>query len=87
MTPPAPNAQPQASGKQFSQLIPGFSTFLYWGIGALALIALANYQPKLAVWFVILLIAGVLLTHWSSYTGLFNIPATPTAKTQPTIGG
>lgn len=64
-----------------------FKVFLYWGIGALALIALANYQPQLAIWFVVLLLAGVLLTHWSDYTGLFNIPATPTAKTNPTIGG
>ncbi len=39
----------------------------YWGIAALALIALASPYPDLATGFTVLLIAGVLLTHWKDY--------------------
>jgi hypothetical protein len=38
-------------------------TYLYYGVAALALIALAGYLPKVAIMFTILLIAGVALTH------------------------
>jgi len=40
----------------------------YWGIAALALIALAAPYPDVATGFVVLLIVGVLLTHWKEYS-------------------
>lgn len=64
------------------QLFPDIKTFFYYGIGALALIALADYQPQLAILFIVILIAGVVLTHWSDYAGLLNVPATKTAATK-----
>lgn len=39
----------------------------YWGIAALALIALAAPYPDVATGFAVLLIVGVLLTHWKDY--------------------
>lgn len=57
-----------------SNIGPNLKIFFYWGIGALALIALAEYQPQLAILFVVILIAGVLLTHWSQFTGLLSPP-------------
>lgn len=42
-------------------------TFFYYGVGILALLALASYEPMAAIFFVFLLIAGVLLTHWQDY--------------------
>ena len=61
--------------------MPDLKTFFYWGVGALALIALADAQPQLAILLIVILIAGVLLTHWSDYTALINVPATKTAPT------
>ena len=51
--------------------------FFYWGVGALALIALADPEPELATVLVIILIAGVFLTHASDYFTIFsaNTPA------------
>lgn len=46
--------------------------FFYWGIGAIALIALAGPLPDLATALVVLLIVGVLLTHWQDYVGLVS---------------
>lgn len=39
----------------------------YWGIAAMALLALAGPYPDLATGLAVLLIAGVLLTHWNDY--------------------
>ncbi len=39
-------------------------TFFFYGISAAALIALAEYQPKLAILFAVILIVGVMLTPW-----------------------
>lgn len=64
-------------------LFTNIKVFFYYGIGALALIALANYQPQLAILLAVILIVGVLLTHWQDYTGLLNPPsgtASTTAK-------
>lgn len=47
----------------------------YWGIAALALIALAGPYPDMATGFTVLLIVGVVLTHYQDYIGLFNPPA------------
>lgn len=55
-------------------LFPDIKTFFFYGISALALIALANYMPKVAIMFAFLLIAGVLLTHWSDYAGYLQAP-------------
>lgn len=40
----------------------------YWGIASMALLALAGPFPQVATGFVVLLIVGVLLTHWQDYT-------------------
>lgn len=42
-------------------------TVFYWGISAIALVALAGPLPDIATGLVILLIFGVLLTHWKDY--------------------
>ena len=47
----------------------------YWGVAALALIALASSNPELATGFTVLLIAGVLLTHWSDYAKYLSPPS------------
>ena len=46
----------------------------YWGIAALALIALAGPYPNMATWFTVLLIVGVLLTHYKDYQALLTPP-------------
>lgn len=46
----------------------------YWGISAMALLALAGPFPDLATGFALLLIAGVLLTHWSDYIHYLTPP-------------
>lgn len=69
------SAQPQAS---LSSLFSGTGTSLkyvvYWGVAALALIALAKPYPDLATGFTVLLIVGVVLTHANDYIGLFSPP-------------
>lgn len=47
--------------------IPSFKTFLFYGVSALALIALADFLPKAAIMLAIILVVGVLLTHWQDY--------------------
>ncbi len=51
-----------------------FKTFVFYGVGALALIALANFLPQAAIMFTIILIAGVLLTHWQEYVTYLSPP-------------
>lgn len=53
-----------------------FKTGLYWIVGAVALIALAGTKSfgSFAVFLTVILIAGVLLTHWQDYVGLFSPP-------------
>lgn len=46
----------------------------YWGIAALALLALAGPYPGVATGFVVLLIAGVALTHWSDLQSYLIAP-------------
>lgn len=46
----------------------------YWGIAALALIALAAPYPQVAIGFTVLLIVGVLLTHWKDYAQYTKAP-------------
>ena len=46
----------------------------YWGVAALAIIALAGGQPDMATMLVLLLIVGVVLTHYQDYIGLFTAP-------------
>lgn len=46
--------------------------FFYWGVGALALIALADPYPTLATGLAILLIVGVVLTHYQQYGQLLG---------------
>ena len=49
-------------------------TTVYWGVAALALVALAGPYPNLATGFAVLLIVGVVLTHYQDYIGFFNPP-------------
>lgn len=46
---------------------------IYWVVAALALLMLADPLPDVATMFVVLLIFGVLLTHWSDYAGYLDI--------------
>lgn len=46
----------------------------YWGIAALALLALAGPYPGVATGFAVLLIAGVALTHWSDLQSYLQPP-------------
>jgi hypothetical protein len=57
-------------------------TFFYYGVGALALIALAGYLPNVSIMFILLLIAGVALTHWQDYASLLL----PPGSNQPPAG-
>ena len=47
---------------------------MYWGIAALALVALSGPYPELATGFTVLLIVGVVLTHYQEYVGIFTLP-------------
>jgi hypothetical protein len=51
-------------------------TVFYYGVGALALVALAGYLPNVSIMFILLLIAGVFLTHWQDYTSYLIPPGT-----------
>jgi hypothetical protein len=55
-----------------STVFPNIKTFFFYGIGAASLIALAEYLPKVAIMFTIILIAGVFLTHWKEYAPLLS---------------
>jgi hypothetical protein len=46
----------------------------YYGIAAMALLALAGPYPRVATGFVALLIVGVLFTHWKVYVGYLTPP-------------
>lgn len=48
-----------------TSLIPNIKTFFFYGISALALIALADFLPKAAVSLTVVLAVGVLLAHAS----------------------
>lgn len=45
---------------------------VYWGVAALALVALAKPLPDVATVLAIILIAGVLLTHTTEYLTLLQ---------------
>lgn len=55
-------------------------TFFYYGVGALALIALADFLPKAAIMFTIILVVGVVLTNWQVYAPFLSPPNTGAAK-------
>jgi hypothetical protein len=44
---------------------PTWHTAVLWFLGAMALIALASPAPGIATLIVLILIAGLLLAHWS----------------------
>jgi hypothetical protein len=56
--------------------------FFYWGVGGLALIALAGPYPDLATLFVLILIVGVLLHHYKEYMAMLGNVTPPTVKKQ-----
>ena len=50
-------------------------TFLYWGVGAIALIALAGTESfgSAAIFLTVILVVGVLLIHWNdTYASFFK---------------
>lgn len=47
-------------------------TVVLYGISALSLLALADYYPRLATLFALLLILGVLAEHGADYAGLLD---------------
>lgn len=49
-------------------------TFFYFGIAGLALIALADFMPKAAIMFAVILLMGVVLTNYQSYASLLIPP-------------
>ncbi len=51
-----------------------FKYVAYWGVAALALIALAGPMPDIATMLVLILITGVVLTHYKDYQSLFVLP-------------
>lgn len=57
------STQQQAAGGFGSQ----WHMYILYGMGILALIALAGPYPSIATWIVVLLIALVLLSNWSTY--------------------
>ena len=61
-------------------------TFIYFGVGALALLALADKLPRAAIMLMIILIAGVLLTHWQDYVDYLSIPGTSKTSSVKTVG-
>ena len=67
----APYANPGSGG--FITNLSGIKLWLYWGVGAIALIALAGAQPQVAIFLAVILIAGVLLIHWNdTYAAFFS---------------
>lgn len=51
----------------------GTKLVLYWGVGAIALIALAGVAGNVAIFLAVILIAGVLLIHWNdTYAKFFS---------------
>lgn len=59
---------------------------IYWGVAALALLMLADPLPDVATMFAVLLIIGVLLTHWSDYASLLTPPGSTTVNLTPPTG-
>ncbi len=55
------------------ELLPDVRHFFYFSIAALALIGFAAYQGKAAIIFTLILITGVLLTHWKDYAGYLTM--------------
>jgi len=47
-------------------------TFFLYAVSALAILALADFYPKLSMFFVGLLILGVITVHGSDYADLLN---------------
>jgi len=69
---PKPGTDTSTPGEPI--LFPNIKQFFYFAVSALALIALAGYMGKAAIVFTLILIAGVLLTHWKDYAGYLNPP-------------
>lgn len=58
-------------------MLVNYKNVVYWGVAALALVALAGPLPDVATVLAIILLAGVLLTHADTYLNLLqqNTPA------------
>ena len=69
------NLNAKASGQTAQPLNVDFKQMAYWGVGALALIALAGPAPDVATWLVIILLMLVVLSDVNLFTGLLAMPA------------
>jgi hypothetical protein len=69
----ATTTQPVSFGSTWHWLV-------LYGVGILALLALADPYPVIATWIVALLIALVLLTNWPTYLQFFSGASTTTQK-------
>lgn len=54
--------------------------FFYWSIGGVSLIALAGPFPDMATLFVLILIVGVVLTHYKDYLSILDANTPPSVK-------
>lgn len=68
------NLNAKASGGATQPLQVNFKQMAYWGVGALALIALAGPAPDVATWLVIILLMLVVLSDVNLFTGLLAMP-------------
>ncbi len=59
---------------------PSIKQTFYWGVGALALIALAGPFPDFATILVLILIAGVVFTHWQEYVTFIGVSTPQSVK-------
>lgn len=68
------NLAPAPNGNANVGVPLGLKQTFYYGIAGMALLALAGPYPRVATGFTVLLILGVLLTHWHDYVGYLTPP-------------
>lgn len=68
------NLNAKAGGSAAQPLTIDFKQMVYWGVGALALIALAGPAPDIATWLVVLLLMLVVLSDVETFTNLLKPP-------------
>ncbi len=68
------NLNAKASGQAVAPLNVNFKQIAYYGVGGLALIALAGPAPDVATWLVVLLLMLVVLSDVNLYTNLLKPP-------------
>lgn len=68
------NLNAKSSGAAVAPLNVNFKQIAYYGVGGLALIALAGPAPDVATWLVVLLLMLVVLSDVNLYTNLLKPP-------------